>query len=203
MKTETSWEGKPRRNAEKDLLELEQFALDKGIVLDQNFKSFDGDIGLVKDFIKTVSDNTKGKSFMRKKKIKLGVDYTMMDNVFAETAGSKITINGFAYRDRTILEGKYAKKVMEGWFPQGSTYLDIATHESSHLIVYMNQLKTKGVVTTVFGRDEAKTTVAILKHISRYALTNNSELIAEAYVAYRNGSRDEYVLKVLRYTGII
>ena len=203
MKTETTWEGKPKKNAENELLELKQFALEKGVVLDPIFMSFDGDIDLVKDFIETMNDNLSNRSFLRKKKIKLGVSYTMLDDTYAETAGSKVTINGFAYRDRSLLEKAYALKVKDGWFPEGSTYLDIATHESAHVIVYMDQLKTKDVTVIIFGKDGIKASEEILNHISEYALTNNNELIAESYVRYKNGSKDEYVLKVLEYTGII
>lgn len=200
---ETEWEGVPQKHTKEEMDELETFAADKGIELDESFTSFDGDISLVKDFIQTMNDNISGKSFMRKDKIKLSLSYSMKDDTYAETQGANIIINGFAYRDRELLKNDYKKREKTRFFTEGSSYLDIATHECGHVIVYMNQLKNRDVVEKIFGKDAVKTKKIIKERLSVYALKDNNELIAEAYVKYKNGSKDEYVLRILRYCGII
>ena len=40
-------------------------------------------------------------------------------------------------------------------------------------------------------------------NISEYTTQSAKELLAESYVAYSNGSQDEYVLKVMEYCGIL
>lgn len=201
--SETSWTGKAVNITEAQLSELKDLAASKGFYLDPSFNSFDGDVKLVKDFINTMDSNLSNKTYMRHTKIKLSVSYTMKDADYAETQGSNIIINGFAYRDRELLKKDYEEKVKIGWFTKESSYYDIATHESGHVIVYKNQLRTNGVTEAVYGKDKIKSANEILNNISEYALKNDDELIAEAYVKYRNGSTDESVLRILEYCGII
>lgn len=203
-KDKTVWEGVPKKVTKEEISELSQFAESKGIVLDKTFTSFDGDVDLVKDFIDEVNNNIADRSFMRNIPVKISVNYELDDDVYAITHGSNITINGFAYRDRTKLKEDYEKKLIEDkWFTKGSDYKNIATHECGHVIVYMNQLKTKGIVESVFGRDKEKAEKLILNNISDYATSNRDELIAESYVMYRNGSNNKYALKILEYCGIL
>lgn len=201
--SETVWSSKSKLITEEQYNELSEFASSKGIVLDQSFKSFDGDVSLVQDFVTTMETNLSDKTYMRNKDIKLSVSYTMNDEDYAKTEGSNVIINGFAYRDRSLLKTDYQNKVETKWFTQNSTYLDIATHESGHVIVYMNQLKYSGVYESVFGLNKVATTETVISHISEYAMETEKELISESYVCYKNGSTDEYVLKVLQYCGIV
>lgn len=201
--SETIWAGKAVKVTETQLSELRELAISKGFFLDPSFNSFDGDVELVKDFVNTMASNLSDRAYMRHKKIKLSVSYTMDDEDYAETQGSNIIINGFAYRDRELLKKDYDERVKSGWFTKESSYFDIATHESGHVIVYKNQLKTSGVKETVFGKDSIKSTDEIINNISEYALKNDDELVAEAYVKYKNGSSDEYVLRILEYCDII
>lgn len=199
----TVWEGKVKENSKAEINALRNYAEKKGIVLDKSFESFDGDLSLAKDFIDTMDANINSSLHMRNKPVKISVSYTMDDTDYAETKGSNVFINGFAYRDRELLEADYNKKVSERWFTQGSTYLDISTHESAHVIIYIDQLKTKDVIETIFGKNQKNASDLIVKNISEYAAENRDELIAESYVAYKNGSNNEYVLKVLQHCGII
>ena len=128
---------------------------------------------------------------------------SMSDETYAETQGANIIINGFVYRDRNILEKDYQERVNERFFTQGSTYRDIATHESAHVIVYMNQLKTKDMYVRVFGKPKESAVNVIIENVSEYALKDPDELIAEAYVSYRNGFENDYVLNTLEYSGMI
>ena len=199
----TSWKGKPHNNSKNDIKELTQFAIDKGFKLDNSFNSFDGDVELVKDFLTYMDRNLNNSELLNKEKIRLSVKYSLDDDTYAETSGSNIFLNGFAYRDRELLKQDYQKKVDEKWFTENSTYYDISTHESAHLIVILNQLKYSGVKTYVFGDNIEKSTNEIINRVSEYALKNDQELIAESYVSYKNGSSDEYILKVLKYCGIL
>lgn len=201
--TNTTWNGKPHNNSKTDIESLKQTALDKGIILDPSFTSFDGDIGLVNDFIEKIRESIAGKAFIRSKDIRLKVSYTMNDDVYSETNKSTITINGFAYRDRGILEKDYEVKRKERWFTKESSYMDIPTHEAGHALVYLNQLKVKGVRNSVYGHDRLISSDLIMDSISEYALKNEHELIAEAFVCYKNGVADENILKVLEYCGMI
>ena len=203
MNESTVWKGTPKIVSKGKIEELSQFAESKGIILDKTFYSFDGDIDLARDFINEVDKNMADKQFMRKIPIKVSVNYELDDDVYAITHGSNITINGFAFRDRSELDKDYIKKVSEGWFTKESSYLDIATHECGHVLIYMNQLKTKGVVESVFGRDKELAEKLIKENISEYATSNRDELIAESYVMYKNGINNIYPLKILKYCGIL
>ena len=200
---ETVWKGIPKPISVEEFIDLDRFASNLGIVLDPGFKSFDGDVGLVKDFLTTLNKNLDGRSFVRNRKVRLAVSYTMSDADYAITNGATITINGFAYRDREKLKDDYKARLGEKWFTAGSTYLDIGTHESAHVIVYLNQLRVSGATESVFGLDKSNLADKVLNNISKYALESNDELVAESYVAYRNGSKNEYVLKVIEYSGIL
>lgn len=202
-KEQSFWTGEAKNISEMELIELQKYAEERGIELDPGFKSFDGDISLVNDFIDKMNENLGDKEYMRHGKIRLSVNYSLPTDVYAETHGSNIIINGYAYRDREQLEKDYDRKVGEHWFTQGSTYLDIAVHESAHVIVYMNQLRTNGIIEKIFGLDKPTASEKIESNISEYASKNGNELIAEAYVAYKNGSENEYVLKTLDYCGIL
>lgn len=202
-KGDTAWLGAPRNNSKEQIEDLVKYASAKGVVIDKSFSSFDGDIDLVKNFVDNVSDNVTNRSHMRKKSPKISLSYTLEDEVYAKTNGSNVTLNGFAYRDRKLLEKDYAERVSSGWFTEGSTYLDIATHESAHVIVYLDQAKVAGVREAVFGLDKVTAAAEIQSKISQYAAENEYELIAESYVASKNASKEESVLKVLRYCGIL
>ena len=52
-------------------------------------------------------------------------------------------------------------------------------------------------------KNEIESSKAIAERISRYALVSDDELIAESYVKYTNGSKDDIVLKILQYCGIL
>lgn len=206
--SDTIWSGKPTEHTKEEISELRDYAKDKGIKLDPSFTSFDGDIDLVKDFIDTIDENIRDKDLESNKSIVLKVKYKYKDdeedaNTYAETQHSTIIINGNAYRDREILKADYEEQVKEHFFTQNSSYIDIATHETAHVITNMNQLKYEGMRESIFGKDDNKAIPLISDNISKYALKNNKELIAESYVAYKNGSRNEYVLKVLEYCGIL
>lgn len=198
-----AWDAEPIQNSKEDIERLEIFAKGKGIILDNSFSSFDGDIGLVQDFIDGLRENLSLVNPVRKKSVRLSVSYSMDKMDYAITNASTITINGYAYRSRELLEEDYKTRVGRHFFTQGSTYLDIATHESAHVIVYLEQLKTEGIRKEVFGTQAFRASDEILSRISEYALKDNNELIAESYVAYCNGSRDEIVLKILEYCGIL
>ena len=150
-----------------------------------------------------MDENINNVKLLNNHKIRLSVSYSLDDDIYAVTNGPNITINGYAYRDKEILKIDYQNKVEAGWFTQESTYRDIATHESAHIIVILNQLKHTKIRQNVFGKNRQKSANEILGRISEYALKNDHELIAESYVLYTNGSEDEYVLKVLKYCGIV
>lgn len=202
-KTDTTWKGVAQRHTQEEINNLRAFAESLGINLDNSFKEFDGDIGLVEDFLKGLNANILQQEHIRNSPIWLKVKYNMDDDDYAITHNANITINGFAFRSREELEKDYAKKVKEHWFTQGSTYLDIATHESAHVIVYLDQLKCSGVTDAVFGKSTIGLKKRVKSEISEYALEHDSELVAESYVAYRNGSVNNYVLNALRYSGIL
>lgn len=200
---ETMWGGLPTNNSPEEIDELRKYAERKSIVLDKSFTSFDGDLSLIEDFVDKMNECINANEHMRNKQIKLSLSYTLEDDVYAITHGSSITINGFAFRDRGLLDSDYQDRVAAGWFTKGSTYKDIATHESAHVIVYLDQLKTKGVAESVYGRNTTANYSIIRDTISEYATKNDSELIAESYVMMRNGTKDEGVFKVLSYCGIL
>ncbi len=199
----TIWSGEPRQNTNEQIEELRKYASEKNIILDASFKSFDGDISLVRDFVDKMDENINATSHARKKIPHLGVSYSMDDDVYAETKNASVTINGFAYRDRDALAKDYLKKVQEKWFTEDSTYKDIATHESAHVMIYLNQAKQRGIIEVIFGNNEIEASDYIAENISKYALANDDELIAESYVRHSNGSKDEIVLKILQYCGIL
>ena len=201
--SKTIWNGQPQIVSESEIKELKNYASDKNFKLDKSFYSFDGDVDLVKDFLSYMDKNINNVSLLNKHRIRLSVSYSLDDDTYAVTNGPNITINGFAYRDRNILDKDYNNKVESGYFTKGSSYLDIATHESAHIIVVQNQLKYKETRVSVFGKNKQNSSKEIKSRISKYALKNNHELIAESYVSYINGSEDEYVLKVLKYCGIL
>lgn len=201
--TSTSWKGEPQDHTDAEIEKLKKYASDKGLVLDPGFSSFDGDLELIKDFISTTHDNIRDIEFERNKRIRIGVSYTMSDDTYAETNNATITLNGFAFRERALLEADYNDRVNAGFFTKGSTYLDIATHESAHVIVYLNSHKKNGLFERVFGADMTKARPLIEKQVSRYALKDNDELIAESYVKYRNGEINRYVLKVLEFCDML
>ncbi len=199
----TEWTGNSKINTKEQIAELINFAKDKNINIDKSFSSFDGDIDLVKDFVKALDKNINNKQHMRKKSVRLSVSYILDDKVYAETKGSNVIINGFAYRDKALLEKDYQNLVNDGFFTPGSTYLDIPVHESAHVIVYLDQLKTSGVTDAVFGKNKITRVEQIENDISKYAVQNDNELIAESYVLYKNAIHKESVLNVLKYCGIM
>ena len=199
----TEWTGNPTNNTIEQINDLIRFAESKNIVIDKSFTSFDGDIDLVKDFVNVVDANVNNKTHMRKNTPKISVSYTLDDGDYAVTTGSTITLNGFAYRNRELLQKDYENRVADGWFTQGSSYLDIATHESVHVNIYLDQLKVSGVRESVFGKNKVDATSRIESEISKYADKNEHELISESYVANKNHSKEESVLKVLQYCGIL
>lgn len=203
MKDSTNWQGESKPITVEVFKELTEYAADKQIVLDPGFKSFDGDVELVKEFITTLNENLGGRDFVRNRKIRLCVNYMMDDEDYAITNGATVTLNGFAYRDKKQLEADYNMRRDNGWFTKGSTYLDIATHESAHVMVYLDQLRVSGVTEKVFGLVKATVSDKIAEEVSEYATKNNDELVAESYVAYKNGSNKECVLNVLRFSGIL
>lgn len=201
---ETVWKGTPTQHSKEEIDMLRQFASEKGIVLDSSFTSFDGDISLAQEFIETVNDSIEDRAFARKtKKIRISVSYSMADDAYAEAQGSNIIINGFAYRDRGLLEKDYMERVKTHYFTHGSTYKDIATHESAHVIVYLHQLKTRGSYVAAFGKGKETASELIYDVVSEYALKNEKEFIAEAFVCYKNGNRNNYILKALKYCGMV
>lgn len=200
----TSWQGIPQEHTKYEIAELRQFASEKGVVLDPSFESFDGDISLAKDFIRKIDENVNSVQHNRKGKVRLKVSYSLKDDdAYAITTKATITLNGFAYRDRDILEEDYKERVKKHWFTQGSTYLDIATHESAHVLTYLNNLKTANIVEEGLELNRLNADAIIAERISEYATKNQRETVAEAYVAYINGSKEELVLKALRYCGIL
>jgi hypothetical protein len=86
------------------------------------------------------------------------------------------------------LKKDYEKCLKERLFTQGSTYLDIPVHESAHVLVFLDQLKIKGLDEAVFGKDETQRIKTIKEILSKYAARNTDELIAESYVKYKNGT---------------
>ena len=61
----------------------------------------------------------------------------------------------------------------------------------------------KKIVENLFSANWNDAEEMIKQHISEYATQSAKELLAESYVAYSNGSQDEYVLKVMEYCGIL
>lgn len=199
----TTWKGEPKENSIEEIESLRQFASERNIIIDSTFTYFDGDTSIVKDFIEKVDESINKTHNLKSNPVRIRVSYKMDDDDYAITHNSSITINGYAYRNRELLEEDYRNKAKEGWFTPGSTYLDIATHESGHVLVYIDQLKCKGVRETVFGINKFESSKLISEHISEYALKDDQELIAESYVLFSNSSKDPYVLKVMKYCGIL
>lgn len=197
------WNGEPTEHSQKEIDDLKTYAAEKGIKLDKSFASFDGDIKLVEEFVDTMYENIRQIDPMSKKPITLAIKYNMSDDDYAVTDMATVTLNGNVFRSRDILELEYAKDVKEHWFTKDSTYHDIATHESAHVITNLNQLYYKDLGLKVFGGNTSMMTERIKANISGYAAVSNKELIAECYVMYKHGSDNEYVLKVLKGCGMI
>lgn len=202
-KAETEWNGEPITNTAEEIGYFNEYAVSKGVEVDKSFTHFDGDLGLVREFVDTLSSNVKKfEPHKRNSKLKISVSYLMDDSTYAETHGSNVTINGFAYRNRELLKNDYAKEVENKQFTQGSSYKDIAVHEAAHVIANINEIKVKGLFNNI-SKNPLTVSDKLQKHISKYSQDSEGEYFAESYVAYNNGSRDEYVLKALKYCGII
>ena len=200
----TSWSNKIINHSQDEIEELKEYGRNKGIIVTNSFDYFDGDLSLIKEYVDKLSENVnKYKPHNLKNDVYLEVSYTMSDKDYAATKNATVTLNGFAYRDRKLLKEDYATNEASGHFTKGSSYMDIATHEAAHVLNYLNQLKIKKIVERVFGYDYDAAIDVIIKNISEYATYSPKELLAESYVAYTNGSKNEFVLKVMKYCGII
>ena len=203
-KTTTSWKSEPTYHTPEEIEELQKYGFDKGVNVTNSFTYFDGDISLIKDFIDTFSEHiNKRVPHKLKDKVYLDVSYSMEDTDYATAKNATVTLNGYAYRDRELLKRDYAENEKIKFFSSNSTYKDIATHEAGHVITFLNQLKYKKIVENLFSANWNDAEEMIKQHISEYATQSAKELLAESYVAYSNGSQDEYVLKVMEYCGIL
>ena len=171
-----------------------------------DFENFDGDVELIKEFIDDVAGITEDypELINSRKPIQIRNSFFLDDQTYAETRKHIISINGYAFRNRGILEQDYKKKADKKWFVPGTDFRSIAAHECGHVIVNTYKLKKRGIILRIFpDADMDETTKFIAKNISIYASVNSDELIAEAFSAYRSGDRTELVLKVLDTCGIL
>ena len=202
----TKWQKEGNILTSEQIQELYDYAKSKNIILEQSFMGFDGDPELVKDFIDHLClvQEKYPKLLEDKTKIHLSVSYRMDDKDYAETVDNKVTINGYVYRNKSLLENDYERLMKKRFFVKGSNYHHIGIHESAHVVANVYQMPGNRIRKKLFGKME-KVDYAkfIKKHVSTYATKNGKELLAESYVAYSIGSKDEIVLKVLKFCGIL
>jgi len=118
---------------------------------------------------------------------------TISGSVYAEAANSTwgdlagVTFNGVWAKDYKKLAEATAKDVRTGWHPQGTEQpVSILVHEFGHIVDYL--LADAGLrdkYLTPIANDVLKLSVDDLgKQLSRYAGTNDKEVIAEAFAEY-------------------
>lgn len=207
-----AWPKNGVKISKEDYQALLALGTERGIKL-VSFESFDGDTELVRDFIESVSHVMDAYPRLRQLKnpIQIHVVYdplNLSDDDYAKTIGTKIYINGYAYRDRKLLYADYAKKTEikdDGhWFPLGTTADNIPYHEMGHVILNAYQLPSVKIKAKVLPRMRSDDRDKIIgSEISNYALSSEQELIAEAFSMYSSGITSEFVLKVLKTCGII
>lgn len=115
-----------------------------------------------------------------------------------------ITLNGYAYRSKELLESVYNSDVEVGWFTKNSDYTDIITHEFGHVLFNLNKPKYSNFYTEIFGTNKYDEYKQIIRNnISDYAIDDFKEVIAESFVMHKNHSDNQYVKKLFDYTHLI
>ncbi len=174
--------------------QLKSFAKENGVKL-HGFERFDGDVELVKDFVrdmKIVVTDFGAEDLFSKKGLYLMTNYSMDPDDYAITKNTSITINPAAFRNKQALEKDYSERAESGWFVRGSTYHSIAFHEMGHVMINGCKLPVQKIVGTIDTRN-----------ISEYAGLSSKEAIAEAFSAYYSGVGDSDVLTIIQRCGTI
>ena len=162
--------------------ELRQYAVERGIAISQ-FKTFDGDVELIKEFINSIYEMKKFFPYVsdEKHQITIIASNYLVDGDLAYTQGRHISINQNAYRDREKLNAFYEKYMSDGWFVQGTTYKAIPFHEFGHIIDNVFKIPALKLACEVMKKETAVTLNFIRKNLSRYAASyvDGTEITSE------------------------
>ena len=154
---------------------MKTFAAERGVRI-HGFENFDGDVELVKSFIRgmdrVAQDYPEVKSWP-KSGLQLWCRYNLSPSEYAETKNTTIHINCQAFRSKEALQNDYASSASTGFFVKGTEYESIAYHEMGHVIY--NAFHFPFAEKIVRGLESWK--------LSEYATKNDKEFIAEAYSA--------------------
>ena len=182
------------------------------------FESYCGDPDVLRSVIEHASDQLGSELFAnsKAKKVILMYDYVTFGGnridteAFAMTRGKTVTLNKFMYDDSEFLKKKYKQYVDEGWFPRGTTYMNVVDHEAGHVIenkTHKFRWKIVEAIECEAKRQGLTTDDYIKKNISLYAISKDangeySELIPELNSMLQTGRRYG-IIELLRKEGVI
>lgn len=182
----TVWPAYTKPISEKTYKKLESVAQKKNITIDKSFKQYDGDIQIIGGALKSINRIMDDYPEIRQNGVTLAVSYDMSDNDYAKTTGNKITINGNAFRNVTLLEQDYQKSESENWFVKGTTYKDIINHEMGHVYANVHSISGMKVAKSVYNEKNQYIVISkATKDISLYAgrYKNGQEILSETFAS--------------------
>ena len=202
------------RDVLKNKISIEEYRLlkeysDSNNVLLSNFRDYTGDINIIEKYIDAISIVSKDFPKICNGRSKVGLNLHFDDSdEYAGTDGRIITLNGLVYNDSSILEQNYFNLVRDGFFVQGTTYLDIIYHELGHVVSNVYHLDALLIAKEAFGLDSVpKIIIKARNELSLYSVNtynsiitgraefDGSELIAECFCGYYSKSGNEFAKK--------
>lgn len=201
-----NWPDPGQKISPNDYKDIQSYAKQKNIAL-SGFRTFDGNIGIIKEMVDAAEKIAKDfpKLIRKKTPLTIELDRYMAAEDFASTNGHIIRINADAFRDEEKLEKEYNRLVQEGWFVKGSSYRSIISHEVGHVVGNLYNIDSIQIAKELTG---VKTKVELMefiqKNLSEYAAAyeDGREIISECFSnAYGSLEKNEFALKFVENCG--
>jgi hypothetical protein len=195
------WPKKGTDLSSEQIRELKEYAQNKNILL-TGLKRTDVDIELMKETIDDASrmlelypelNNNQSMPFTLK--VVNGLDSNTFAQTNRYTAPNVIQLNANAYRSKDALEREYQKLVDDRWFPQGTDYHSIISHEIGHMYARRSEIDVMEIISGMTGIDvgsDADMSVIetfLIDNLSKYSVSGHSltsEVIPEVFNAFYN-----------------
>lgn len=195
------WPKKGTDLSSEQIRELKEYAQNKGILL-TGLKRTDVDIELMKETLDDASrmlelypelNNNQNMPFTLK--VVNGLDSNTFAQTNRYTTTNVIQLNVNAYRSKEALEREYQKLVDDKWFPQGTDYHSIISHEIGHMYARRSGIDVMEVISEMTGinvvTDENLSVIEtfLVDNLSKYSVSGHSltsEVIPEVFNAFYN-----------------
>lgn len=163
-------------------------------------RQFEGETTTLKNLVDEASKMVEKYPKINEGKHRLILEFNsrMNSDDFAITNKRVIWLNADAFKDIEKLASEYNKKMIEGWFVNGTDYKSILIHEIGHVVenVYnIDGLSIAKKTTGISNNDELMD--YLLKNLSEYSslFPNGEEIISECFSSvYNSNEKNTFAL---------